>query len=130
MAVLGAGRQVTWSLTNAALLRNSASGSGGALAFTVPVQGVVCQHCILQDNTARLLGGALFSTAKELCVASRKQQVGVHGAVSACGTHEQGGQLELCTLQRSCAHCSVIASLVMAYADTWPPDSSLQCLPL
>jgi hypothetical protein len=73
---MGAGQRIVWSLTNAALVRNSAGGSGGALAFTVTVQGVLCQHCHLQGNTAGLLGGALFSTAKELCVASRNQQVG------------------------------------------------------
>lgn len=83
MAVLGAGRHIVWSLRNAALLRNSAIGSGGALAFTVPVQGILCQHCHLQGNTAGLLGGALFSTSKGLCAASRNQQVGMHGAVYA-----------------------------------------------
>lgn len=77
VAVLGTNQQVTWSLTNAALLRNSAAGSGGALALTVPVQGSLCQNCRLQGNTAGLLGGAVSSTAKALCVAGSKQQVGV-----------------------------------------------------
>lgn len=80
VAVLGAQQKISWSLSNASLLRNSAGGSGGALAFTVPLQGVVCQHCKLQGNTAGLLGGALFSTTKDLCVASRGQ-VSMPGAV-------------------------------------------------
>lgn len=75
MAVLGAGRQVAWSLSNAALERNLVNGSGGALAFSVSVQGTLCQDCRLQENTAGLLGGALFSTAKEFCVANKSQQV-------------------------------------------------------
>jgi len=79
VAVLGVDQHVTWSLSRASLLRNSAAGSGGALAFTVPVQGVLCQHCILHDNKAGLLGGALFSTARELCMSRRNQQVSMGG---------------------------------------------------
>lgn len=82
MAVLGAAGHVTWSLTNSALLRNSAGRSGGAFAFMVPFQGVLCQHCRMQDNAAGLLGGALFSTAKEFCMATSNHQVSMLGAVS------------------------------------------------
>ena len=80
MVVLGTIGDITWSLSDAELLRNSANGSGGALAFTLPVQGTVCQHCRLQGNTAGLLGGALFSTAKAFCVRTSNQQVGKCGA--------------------------------------------------
>jgi hypothetical protein len=89
VAVLGAEQQVKWSIFNALLLHNSADGFGGALAFTVPVQGVLCQHCVLQGNTAGSLGGALFSAAKELCGTSSTQQVSVlsHNAYALMLTH-------------------------------------------
>jgi len=81
VAVLGAQQQVTWSLADAVLQGNSAGGSGGALAFTVPLRGTLCQQCSLEGNTAGLLGGALFSAAKELCAGSSNREVSMPGAV-------------------------------------------------